>query len=122
MSTNAPQTRRRLVVIGCGPIGIELSLAALQSNCFDVTIVERGEPTQNVKDWGHVRLFSPNSLNTTALGLGVLDELNVPHPQLNIFPTGHEFVDVCVLCETFYFCHLVRLFLTSSFVPTFRIL
>ena len=42
--------------------------------------------------WGHVKLFSPNTLNNSAAGLAVLEELGIPAPPPGEFPTGAEFV------------------------------
>lgn len=71
---------RRLVIIGGGPVGIELAIRAQRLAHFShITILEAGEkPLSHVRSWGHVRLFSPWALNTSEPGLAVLDEMGVP--------------------------------------------
>ena len=55
--------------------------------------MERGPHIgSNVLSWGHVKLFSPNSLNHSTTGLAVLQEMGVPPPAPEVFPTGAEFV------------------------------
>jgi thioredoxin reductase len=56
---------RRLAVLGSGPVGLDAALAALDAG-FEVTVYEAsGVPAANVRDWGHVRLFSPWAMNVS---------------------------------------------------------
>lgn len=49
----------RAVVIGAGPVGIDAALAALELG-LDVRLLEAGPSVAtNVRDWAHVRLFTP---------------------------------------------------------------
>ena len=43
--------------------------------------------------WGHVELFSPNSLNMSTLGRQTLQTMGVPLPDEEGFPTGQEYYD-----------------------------
>src|SRR4051794_33686398 len=61
--TEAP----RLAVLGAGPIGLEAALYARKLD-LSVTIFERSRIGEYLHRWGHVRLFSPFGMNTTALG------------------------------------------------------
>lgn len=83
--------QRRLVVIGGGPMGLEMAVAAVCSG-WHVRLVERGEVAANVKRWAHVRLFSAWELNYSPAGCQVLEELGLPRPPADAFPTGEEFV------------------------------
>ena len=49
----------QVVIIGAGPIGLEAALLARQSG-LDVKVVEKGGVASNVRDWGHIRLFTKN--------------------------------------------------------------
>jgi len=84
-----------LVILGGGPIGLEMALAAHTAGSWGrITLVERSSgPGGNVAAWGHVRLFSPWALNTTALGLEALDATGCPQPDPSAYPTGRELVD-----------------------------
>src|SRR5437868_7030763 len=57
----------RVAVLGAGPIGLEAALYARHLK-MPVTIYERGQVGDYLRQWGHVRLFSPFSMNSTALG------------------------------------------------------
>lgn len=57
----------RIAILGSGPIGLEAALYAARLG-LPVTVYERGEVAESVKQWGHVRLFSPFGMNSTPLG------------------------------------------------------
>lgn len=82
-------TRKRIIIIGGGPIGIEAALYATKLG-FDVRVFERVEVGGNVRDWGHVRMFSPWKLNVTPLGRS---KLRSESWDENECPTGREFCD-----------------------------
>lgn len=83
--------RRRIAIVGAGPIGLEAALYASALN-YDITIYDRGDVAQNVQAWGFVRLFSPWSMNTTPLGRGALQReiAGWEPPPGEICPTGSE--------------------------------
>ena len=93
--------RRRVAIIGAGPIGLEAAAGAVRRG-FRVTVLERGAgPGANVRSWGHVSLFSNNSLNLGAEGLAFLKQKNenaeneeaaFVEPDKGLFPTGAELV------------------------------
>lgn len=82
---------RHVVVIGAGPAGLEVALTCLELG-HRVTVLERGEVGETVCRWGHVRLFSPWSLNTSARGRAALARQGVPLPDDAAFPTGADYV------------------------------
>jgi hypothetical protein len=81
---------QHLAILGAGPIGIEAALYA-RSLGNQVTLYERGLVAANVADWGHVHLFTPWKMNTTALGIETLrkDDLWPEFPS-EICPSGEE--------------------------------
>jgi len=90
-----------LGVLGGGPIGVEMAVAAVRAG-IQVTLIERSDYLgANVLSWGHVKLFSPNNLNHSKTGLTVLEEMGVTAPEESNYPTGKEFV-------TGYLSHLGR--------------
>jgi len=57
----------RIAILGAGPIGLEAALYARSLN-LPVTVYERGRVAEHLHRWGHCRLFSPFSMNSTTLG------------------------------------------------------
>lgn len=82
----------RIVIVGAGPIGLEAALAAVERG-HEVTVFERGRVAENVRDWGHVRLFSTFGMNTSERGRGVLRDAGLELPVDDALLTGSEFVE-----------------------------
>ncbi len=75
----------RVAVVGAGPTGLEAALAVHQSG-WDVTVYERGPQVASyVRDWGHVRLFTPWSMSVSPRVAEA-----VGRPADDRCPTGHE--------------------------------
>jgi hypothetical protein len=75
-----------LIIIGAGPIGLELGIAAADEG-IDFLILERGVVAENMRRWGFVQLFTPWEQNTTARGRALCHE-DVPGDSLM---SGREF-------------------------------
>lgn len=84
----------RIAIIGAGPIGLEAALQASQLG-HSVTVYERGDIAEHLGQWGHVRLFTPFSMNCTPLGLDLIRKEHPQHqlPGPNDLLTGHEYRD-----------------------------
>ncbi len=61
----------RVAVLGAGPIGLEAALYASALK-LPVKVYERGQIGTHVRQWGHVRLFSPFGMNRTTLGVATI--------------------------------------------------
>ncbi len=85
---------RRLAVLGAGPVGLDAALAARDAG-FALRVYEAGpHPAAHVRQWGHVRLFSPWSMNLSDRmreGLTAIDRPLEVDPDVS--PTGSELVD-----------------------------
>uniref|UniRef100_A0A7S1X7Z9 FAD/NAD(P)-binding domain-containing protein n=1 Tax=Tetraselmis chuii TaxID=63592 RepID=A0A7S1X7Z9_9CHLO len=86
---------RRVAVIGAGPVGLHAALRLLEEEGTEVLLLERGaEVAANVKEWGHVRLFSSwkyncrESVLTKLQSVGLVEQ-NPFDPEA--FPTGGEY-------------------------------
>jgi thioredoxin reductase len=90
---NSHETKR-IAIIGGGPIGLEAALYGRLAG-FDVDLYEKGPLAANVRDWGHVRLFSPFHMNTSNWGQRAIAEQlpNVGLPEGELFLTGREYTD-----------------------------
>ncbi len=87
------ERRRRLAVLGAGPVGLDAALAAAGRG-WDLTLYEAGErPAACVRAWGHVRLFSPWSMNASARMRQALEAAGARVPDGEDHPTGHELCD-----------------------------
>ncbi|NNF08401.1 MAG: NAD(P)-binding domain-containing protein [Candidatus Eisenbacteria bacterium] len=81
------RTGKRVAVIGAGPIGLEAALYAARSG-FDVQVYEADSVGASLRDWGHVTLFTPWSMNASPLAVEALG-LNFPAQET---PTGAQMV------------------------------
>lgn len=81
----------RIVVIGAGPIGLEAGLYGRFLG-YEVTIVDRGDIAENVRDWGHVEMFSPFGMNSSPLGIAALEGQDpaFQFPASDSYLTGHQ--------------------------------
>lgn len=90
-----PATPVHVAVLGGGPIGLETALAAAERG-LAVSLVEQGPHVgAHVRDWGHVRMFTPWPLCISpraAHALGRADLL--AHPTC---PTGAELLEQALL-------------------------
>ena len=68
----------RVAILGAGPVGLEAALYAATLG-LPVTVYERGNIGTHLRQWGHVRLFSPFGMNRTSLGLAAVRADNPEH-------------------------------------------
>lgn len=86
-------TSRKAAVLGAGPIGLDAALA-LGDAGWDVTVYEAGDAVaDHVRAWGHVRLFTPWSMNVSARMRGHLAQAGRTAPDDGACPTGDELVE-----------------------------
>ncbi len=86
----------QIAIVGAGPIGLEAALAAVERG-HEVRVFERGRVAENVRQWGHVRLFSPFGMNASQRGRGVLRERGHELPPDDALLTGREFAELYLL-------------------------
>jgi thioredoxin reductase len=85
--------QRRVAIIGAGPSGLDAALAAAELG-WPFTVYEAGaEAGANVRAWGHVRLFTPWSLNVSPRMARHLAAAGEEVPSGDDRPTGDELVD-----------------------------
>jgi len=84
-----------ITVLGAGPIGLETALYARFLG-HPVRILERGDrECANMRQWGHVRMFSPFGMNASPLGVAAI-QTHDPHwkcPAADEVLSGTEFCD-----------------------------
>jgi len=85
-------TAKHIAIIGAGPIGLEAALYAVQRG-YRVTVFEWGTGiAHNLWRWGHVRLFTPFGMNTSAWGRSALLAAGVTLPSNDALLPGRDFV------------------------------
>jgi threonine dehydrogenase-like Zn-dependent dehydrogenase len=84
--------KQRIAIIGSGPIGLEAGLAAKRRG-YRATIYERGEIADSVRRWGHVRMFSPFSMNASAAGVRLLRDRGHLLPADEAYITGAAYAE-----------------------------
>jgi thioredoxin reductase len=92
---NTP-ARHSLAIVGAGPVGLEAAAAALELG-FDVHVFERGEVGSHLRGWGHVRMFTPWSMNVGPATARLLKANGWTAPPADECPTGDEFADRVLL-------------------------
>jgi hypothetical protein len=87
MAVDTPAT---IAIIGGGPIGLEAALYARFLG-YDVLLFERGEVAEHVERWGHVEMFTPFRMNSSALALAALDAQGISDlPAADAFVSGAQ--------------------------------
>ncbi|TWU09259.1 putative glutamate synthase subunit beta [Symmachiella macrocystis] len=92
--THTSRATKRIAIVGGGPIGLEAALYGRLAG-FDVDLYEKGPLAANMRDWGHVRLFSPFRMNASNWAQRAIDEQQpgVRLPGDDQFLTGREYAD-----------------------------
>lgn len=80
----------KIVILGSGPVGLEAALHGADAG-HDVQLFERDRVAENVRAWGHVRMFSPWRLNRSELGLRQLARADRRRVEDADYPTGLEY-------------------------------
>src|SRR5436309_10383432 len=89
MSVSA-QSTLPVAVIGGGPVGLAAA-AHLVTRGLPVKLYEAGATVAtHVRDWAHVRLFSPWGFNTDAAATAILREHGWQAPPATALPTGGD--------------------------------
>ena len=85
-------SRTHILILGAGPTGLEAGLAAVEAG-LDFTIFEMADgPAGNVRSWGHVRTFTPWSMNVSVRAGAQLAAAGIAVPDGDQCPMGHELV------------------------------
>ena len=86
----SPQADLPVAVIGGGPVGLAAA-AHLIARGLPVRLYESGETVAaNVREWGHVRLFSPWGFNTDQAATSLLRTHGWQAPPDDVLPTGDD--------------------------------
>ena len=79
-----------VAVIGAGPVGLSAAVQLLDRN-IDVVVIEAAtQVAASLRDWGHVRLFSPWRYNIDKTAARMLEAEGWAPPPPDDLPTGDE--------------------------------
>lgn len=82
-----------IAIIGGGPVGLAAA-AHLIERGLPVKVYEAGPSiASNVRDWGHVRLFSPWEFNVDPAARAILMRHGWQEPPADVYPTGQDLID-----------------------------
>ncbi|WP_438853536.1 FAD-dependent oxidoreductase [Agromyces sp. M3QZ16-3] len=82
-----------VAIIGAGPIGLAAAANLLERG-LDVVVHEAGDRVgASIREWGHVRLFSPWRMLVDPASRRLLEASGWQHPDESRLPTGAEFVE-----------------------------
>ncbi len=82
----------KVAIIGGGPIGLEAALYGAVAG-HDVQLFERGRLAENVRQWGHVGLFTEWGRNRSPLAARLLADQGYDPAPADSYSTGAELAD-----------------------------
>jgi glycine/D-amino acid oxidase-like deaminating enzyme len=81
-----------VAIIGAGPVGLTAASHLLSRSLEPITFEAGEAPGASVRDWGHVRVFSPWRYNIDPVAAELLESNGWIAPLANEYPTGAEIV------------------------------
>ena len=82
-----------IVVIGAGPVGLAAAAHLVSRNETPLVLEAGSAVGASVRQWGHVRVFSPWKYNIDPVAASLLKETGWQEPDGDYLPTGTEFVE-----------------------------
>jgi hypothetical protein len=82
-----------VVVIGAGPIGLAAAAHLLSRGEVPVVLEAGAEVGANIRQWAHVRLFSPWEYNVDPVSAALLRAGGWQDPDPQVYPTGGDLVE-----------------------------
>ena len=81
-----------IAVIGAGPVGLAAAAHVVERGLTPL-ILERGSVGASLREWSHVRVFSPWRYNVDRAARGLLAATGWDEPEETGLPTGGEIVE-----------------------------
>ncbi|WP_218220885.1 FAD-dependent oxidoreductase [Nesterenkonia sp. Act20] len=81
-----------VVVIGAGPIGLAAAAHLLDQGLEPLILEAESQVGASVREWGHIKLFSPWRYNIDAASAAMLESTGWEPPRPTALPTGAELV------------------------------
>ena len=84
------QPQKTVAIIGAGPVGLAAAAHALERGIKPIVLEAGPAVGHAVRQWGHVRLFSPWEYNIDRAAERLLAQAGWNSPDPQIYPTGAE--------------------------------
>jgi thioredoxin reductase len=88
-----PQSSLPVVIIGAGPVGLSAAAHVVTRSLTPVVLEAGSRVGDSVRRWGHVRVFSPWSLNVDPVAADMLALHGWTMPPAGEYATGRELVE-----------------------------
>jgi len=83
----------KVAVIGAGPVGLAAAAHLLERGLTPIVLEAGPAAGDSVRQWPHVRLFSPWRYNIDKASKRLLDSVGWNSPDPDYYPTGAELID-----------------------------
>src|SRR3954466_6325389 len=83
---------KTVAIIGGGPVGLAAAAHAVERNLKPIVLEAGPEIGHAVRQWGHVRMFSPWEYNIDRAAARLLEAAGWNSPDPHQYPTGDELV------------------------------
>ncbi|ADD45020.1 NAD(P)-binding protein [Stackebrandtia nassauensis] len=93
MSRNKQHPAETVAVIGAGPVGLAAAAHLVERGITPIVLETGDGPGAAIRQWGHVRLFSPWQFDIDAAARRLLEANGWTAPNPAHLPTGAELVD-----------------------------
>src|SRR4051794_5223295 len=81
-----------VLVIGAGPVGLAAAAHLLARGETPIVVEAGSAVAANMRDWSHVRVFSPWRYNVDSQAAELLADVGWAWPDPDGYPTGSELV------------------------------
>lgn len=88
-----PHPELPVAVIGGGPVGLAAAAHLLERGLEPVVFEAGAAVGASIREWGHVRVFSPWEFNIDPAAEALLAEAGWTAPAADAYPTGAEIVE-----------------------------
>ncbi|HEX7927620.1 MAG TPA: FAD-dependent oxidoreductase, partial [bacterium] len=88
----APLSQLPVAVVGAGPVGLAAAAHLVQRGLTPLVLEQGAAVAQAMREWAHVRVFSPWRYNLDAAAMVLLAETGWTVPDPEALPTGGDIV------------------------------
>src|SRR4051794_41958977 len=87
------EQRKTVAIVGAGPVGLAAASHVLERGMVPIVLEAGPAVGHAVRQWGHVRMFSPWTYNVDRAAGQLLDKAGWNRPDGDAYPSGGDLVD-----------------------------